>query len=392
MMRAMKRMSWLLWAALILGIACSGDSKDETATATSDANPTAGATARPTTAAAKPTPVGTALGDLALVYLDRSKGQDTEVYTAASDGSAPKKVGTLTGPVKTLDLRGKMFAYSGDNQLYFYDLAGGTSKNLTSPGTVSDGLFLDNNVFIYTTNAGCGPQRSVVMRVDLTSMEQKELVGLRGNLAIAAIDAASSTVAVVPRGCDPGVQTINLYGTTDGREIARLNTPGCGGVSMSLGKKQALVSWTFCTPATATSSQATLYDYSGATLTKTDIVGPSGGINFSPVLLRPNSNEAVFATKTPGANTSPGSVASSGVWQIDLTNLSTSVLVPGEGPEQAAVAWSPDGRYLIVQNTQAQGLCTYVIADATNKQVKPINKDITFCGANGEVIGWTSLK
>lgn len=386
----MKRLLAILLFGLM--VACGGDSEEVASSPTPAANPTTAATARPTTAAASPTPAGGGINDLSLVYFDRSKGQGTEVYTATFDGAGPKKAGTLTGPVNSLDVRGKTLAYSGNNQVFFFDLTTGATKNLTASGTVSDGRFLDDNVFIYTSNGGCAAQRSVIVRVELATMAQKELVGLTGNLAIGGVDAASGTVAIVPRGCDPAVQTINLYGTNDGREIAKLNTPGCGYVSVSPARKLALVSWTSCTPASATAPQATLYDYSGATVTRKDIVGPSGGINFQPVLIRPNSNEAVFAAKAPGANTGPGSATSSGVWQIDLANLSTGVLVPGQGPEQAPVAWSPDGRYLIVQNVEAQGRCTYVYADATNKLVKPINTGITFCGANGEVIGWTSLK
>ncbi|HEY7268596.1 MAG TPA: hypothetical protein VH951_02095, partial [Dehalococcoidia bacterium] len=59
--------------------------------------------------------------------------------------------------------------------------------------------------------------------------------------------------------------------------------------------------------------------------------------------------------------------------------------------EQSPVAWSPDGRYLLFQTVQAQGVCSYAYVDMNSRTLKPVNPDITVCGVNGDVLGWAVL-
>jgi hypothetical protein len=375
-----------LLIAACLGPACSNDKEPAAGTATSQAVPAAS----PTPVTLTATPSSSALADLSFVYLDRSKGQDAEVYTASFDGANPRKVATITGPSRPLDARGRTLAVAGQDTVSFYDLTNGASRNVQAPGTVSDGRFLDDRTFFYTSSAGCGGLKSSLMRVDMTSLEQRELASLTGNLSIAGIDAASATIAVVPRGCDPAVQTIALYSTADGSKRQDVATPGCGYAAALLPKKMALVSWTLCRGG-PNGVQATLYDFSGESVNSTVINGPRGGVNMRQLLFRPGSNEAVFAT-TSTSGSGPGSTRAGGIWQVNLASTSVSVLVPADGAEQFPIAWTADGRYLLAGRVEAQGVCGYVYADATNKVVKPIASEITFCGANGEVVGWTSLK
>jgi hypothetical protein len=100
----------------------------------------------------------------------------------------------------------------------------------------------------------------------------------------------------------------------------------------------------------------------------------------------------------PGATTSvatrPGSSRGDGIYILDRASRQFAPLVEGEGAEQYPVAWSPDGRYLLYAVVEAQGVChyAYVDAEADDPQPVPVNPDITMCGVNGNVVGWTDLR
>ncbi len=98
------------------------------------------------------------------------------------------------------------------------------------------------------------------------------------------------------------------------------------------------------------------------------------------------------AVATSNAASGPGSAVSTALWRLNLGDLTFKPLAAATGVEQVPVAWSPDGRYVLVQSTIAQGRCSYSYVDAVSGDAHPVNKDITYCGTNGEVLGWTALR
>jgi hypothetical protein len=384
----------LIVFVLVIGsITCGGESP---ATTVSSTAPALSSPAQ-ATAAATATRIAPALSDLALVYLDASRGQGSELYTAASDGAAPKKVATLGNGSKVLDLRGHNLAAASQSAIAFIDLTTGASKPYMASNFVVSGRFVSDSTFIFTTSGGCaagGRVQSSVYKLDIATLQQSELItSPSNNVSITALDPATGTLAVTPLGCDVGVRSIGLYSLADGKQLQSIEAAGCGWSAVAIGLKKALVSWRFCTqPAERAGVDATLYDYAGSTVVAHDLKAPGGGSTLRPWLLRPGQAQVALATAqsgTPGPNFG---TRSTGLWLLDLNTLAFSNLTAGEASEQWPVAWSEDGRYLLVATVQAQGVCSYTYIDVTSKETKTVSKDITFCGANGDVFGWTSLR
>ena len=81
-----------------------------------------------------------------------------------------------------------------------------------------------------------------------------------------------------------------------------------------------------------------------------------------------------------------------GIWLLNLDTLAFDQIQPPEGAEQYVLDWTEDGRHVLTATVEAMGLCSYSVVDATTKQVTKVNAEITLCGANGEVVGWTALR
>ena len=139
-------------------------------------------------------------------------------------------------------------------------------------------------------------------------------------------------------------------------------------------------------------AHATVYDFGIVGPTGTDVTAPDEGSNAAVWLPRPGAAEVALGT-TVTVGQGPGSTRSGGIYLLDLTTRQFRRLVEGDGAEQYPVAWSPDGRYLLYSTVEAQGVCrfAYVDADAPDAGTVAINEEITFCGLNGHVVGWTEL-
>src|SRR5581483_5553054 len=107
-------------------------------------------------------------------------------------------------------------------------------------------------------------------------------------------------------------------------------------------------------------------------------------------LVRPGGALAALGTTVP--ITGPGGTTTTGLWLLDLNSLSFERLQAPAGSEQYPVAWSPDGRYLLAASVQAMGLCAFTYVDMTTKESKPIDPSVTFCGVNGDVLGWATVR
>lgn len=386
----MRNLGWLFVVSVLLvgAAACSGDSSTDGPTlVTPIASP-----------AATATPAGTAFGDLSLVYLDASKGQGSELYVAAADGATPKKVATLANGAKVLDVRGRNVAVASQMQIMLIDLTTGASKPFTAPNFVIAGRFISDSALIFTTSGGCGSGgkvESTIYKLDTGTLQQSTLLSSpTNNVSITSIDVAAGTLATTPLGCDVGVRSVVLYRIADGMKLQSVDAIGCGWLNVAIGVKKVLVSWRLCNPpADKTGVDATIYDYSGASVVAKDLKAPAGGSTTRPWLLRPSKPQVALATAQAGTPGPGFGTKSTGLWTMDLTTLDFVSLTPGEGSEQWPVAWSADGRYLLYATVQAQGLCSYAYLDsASNFAMKTIASEITFCGANGDMIGWTLLK
>jgi hypothetical protein len=408
---------WCVVAILAIAVAaCSGDdgpdSNNEppsggsaTVSVTTPSMTPAPDSPPPTPSAPTPVPSSTpsptaGIDALSLVYVDTSGGQGGDVYVADADGANPSLVTSETSFSRPLDLRGRMLAAAGTGGLLFIDLESGEPVYINGSAGIFDGRFLDEGVFLYSLSASCGQSGAGLLRrvefagsARMPAVEVVPLVIGDHSFTIAGLDPATNSVTLAPRGCDPGVSSLDTYDALTGQLRNSLAVAGCGWVGIVPQHNKAIVSWLFCTPPAAhADADATVYDFGIAGPTGQDIVAPDEGSNFSPWLLRPDAPEAALGT-TVTLGDGPRGERSGGLYLVDLTTRVFRQLVEGEGAEQHAVAWSPDGRYLLYANVEVQGMCSFAYIDVEDPSALPVavSPHVTFCGANGYVVGWTRL-
>jgi hypothetical protein len=371
--------------AFVLVLGCSSGSK-------STPSPTA-ASAVSTTTSPQPTSTPQSTTDrLGLVYIDQRTGQ-AQLFVAGFDGKNPRSLGPIAKGTRATDLSGANLLLAASDSLTVMNLAGGQSTKVAITGNVTFARLLDDTALLYAVVSGCGPPgppKSRLMLADLKTQQQKELLSFpSGNLTIAEVDAATGTAVIVPRGCDVTTSEIDIVKLADGTKQA-FAVQGCGFVDVALAQKLAIVSWLACTrPEAHKSDDASLYQLDAASPVARALTAPAGGSNTQPWLLRPGQPQAVLGTSTKVSG--PGGSVSSGLWLLDLTTLAYRPLAPASGLEQSPLAWSPDGRYLLATTVQAQGLCAFSYIDMVTQEVRPVDAAVTFCGANGDVLGWAVL-
>ncbi len=384
-----------LLLALALAVACSSKSSTPPVPTSARASTQSPASTQAPTSTA--TPAGTSLTGLSLVYVDTSKGQGGEVYVAAYDGANPRRVTTLAKGTFILDVRGNTLVAGLQKELDLVDLKTGAVRTVQSASTISFGNFVDDKTFVFTTRSSCGPPdgNSVTLtKLDTTTLQQTEVARPAStNLGIAGIGPTQGLVALVLRGCDVGVSSIPIYNLADGKLASTITTRGCGQAGVAVAAKKALVALRACTePPEHANNDYILIDYAPATPVSRDIKLPTGQTNDRNFIFRPGQAQAALGGQMPGTPGPGTNIVSTGLWLVDLNSGAFSNLTAGDGPEQWPIAWSPDGRYILAATTRAQGNCDYRYVDATTKEEKPIAKDFTFCGTNGDVLGWTAIK
>jgi hypothetical protein len=391
----------LLFIALVVAgffWGCSGDD-DNPATV----SPVTGSDAtRPPASASVPastpppstiTPSAAGLTQQSLVYIDRRKPGPAEVWVAEHNGANPKMVTTSTTLRRPLDVAGKTLAATGPEQLQFIDLVTGQTRTLPEPVFINDGRFVSPQTFVYIALGGCaggGQLGSSVYKVDMTTLQSTPLLQLPANLQVSGFD--STSIALAPRGCDPAVKAIDVYRLVNGQPVRTVPIEGCGWAGIDLARMMAAASWKSCNPpANRADEDVSVVDFRAATPAARGFSSAQGEPNTWPFLFRPGSAQLTMGlTRTEG--TGPGSTRGGGIWLLNLDTLAIEEIQPAGGAEQYVLDWTEDGRYALTATVEAQGLCSFAFVDATTKQVMKVNPDITVCGANGEVIGWTALR
>ena len=404
-------MVFLLFASLL--VACSGDDEPDvleappatSATAAPEASATQVAQApspspAPVAPAPEPTPAASptsapdaGLAALSLVYIDTSRGQGGDVYIAAADGANPRLVTSEAAFSRPLDVRGSTLAAAGTGGVLFIDLVSGEPSYVNETNIVFDGRFFDAGIFLYSLSGSCTQGGGALHRVELPAQEVVELVTSDRSLTIAGIDLSTNTVTLLPRGCDVGVDQLDVYDALTGQLRNTLAVVGCGWAVAAPQHNKAVVSWQACTPPFEhEGADATVYDFGIVGPTGHDVTAPDQGSNAAMWLPRPNAPQVALGTTTT-AGGGPGGERGAGIYLLDLTDRQFTRLVEGEGAEQFPVAWSPDGRYLLYAIVEAQGLCRFAYVDAQAPGAGPsaIDPAVTFCGVNGIVVGWTEL-
>jgi hypothetical protein len=393
--------------------ACSGDD-DTGPTATAALSLTAGATqvaegtptslastaipgpATPTPApAATATPTDTAgLEALSLVYVDTRRGQGGDIFIADAGGANPRLILSEPAFRRPLDVAGSTLAAVGQTGVMLIDLDTGEPALIEETEVVFDGGFFDDETFLYSSSGGCTPAGGSLYRIDLLGAAVEELVASELSLTIVGTDPATNTVALLPRGCDVGIAAIEVYDATTGALRNSFAVEGCGWAIAALDQGKAVTSWQSCTrPDDHLDADATVYDFGIVGPTGIDVTVPGVESNAAIWLPRPAHAEVALGA-TVGVGIGPGSARGAGIYILDLATRQFAPLVEGEGAEQYPVGWSPDGRYLLYAIVEAQGVChyAYVDAESDDPQPVPVNPDITMCGVNGNVVGWTVLR
>jgi len=328
-----------------------------------------------------------------LVYIDRRKPGPAEIWIAGHNGANPKLLTTSTTLRRTLDMSGMTLVATGLEQLQFIDLTSGQTRMLPEPVFVNDGRFVSAQTFVFITLGGCagGSQvESTVYKVDVATLQVTPLLELPANLQVAGFD--STSLALTPRGCDPGVTRIDMQSLANGQLIRSVPIEGCGWAGVDLARMKAVASRKACTPpANRAEEDVSVVDFRATTPTPRGLSSAQGDPNTWPFLFRPDASQlAMGLTRTEG--TGPGSVRGGGIWLLNLDTLAMEEILPAGGAEQYVLDWTEDGRHVLTTTVEAQGLCSFAFVDVTTKQVTKVNPDITVCGGNGEVIGWTTLR
>jgi len=403
----MRRFFLLVCLAVVvwLGTACGGgDNKPILGGGTATPVPNIQVTPPPATSAPSTPvvtggPTGGAPTDLSLVYVDARAGTNS-LFVARYDGQSPRAVGTLPSGARPLEMRGSTLLAANGAALLVVDLKTGDTKTVNTEGAVRDGRFLDDATFLYSTAGGCGggpaglPQLSRLWRLDMKTLMTRQLATGQGNaISIVGIDPAAQRVAIVKRGCDPGIGDFYVLEAGNGAETSHVNAMGCGNAVVAIPAKVALLSWAACGFAiNKPGVSLQVYNYAGATPQAQDIRAPDGGsVNNSTLLPRPNGLQVALGTQEVLTTPRAGGPRSTGLWVLDLASGAFSATVPADGAEQYPVTWSPDGRYLLYSTVQAQGVCTTAFIDTVSKAITKVDDKITGCGVNGTMVGWTRL-
>jgi hypothetical protein len=344
-----------------------------------------------------PTPVASGLSSLSLVYVDARSGTP-QLFVSKSDGSSPRKVLDLQRGTRVLDVRDTVALVAGvrevaanpptSDPLLLVDLRDGKTVDLKPNGAVRDGRFLDADTIVFATaGSGCGPQqmKPTLQSYSVKDGAKKELyAGGYTSITIAGI-GKDGTVVFSPRGCDIGLSQVVSVNAKAGGAPKELEVRGCGWTAASFELMDVVVGG-------CGEKDGTLYGLPPNTHPPRDFKAPGGQANlYAPWVLRPGGREIAFSMiQTTG--TGPGSTRGGGISVVDLSSGQFRDLAPPAGSEQSAVAWTPDGRYLLASAVQAQGLCSFSIIDTQDKKVTPLPDAISFCGTNGAVWGFTTIR
>jgi hypothetical protein len=388
-----------LWLILlgVLFVACGGDDKTGGAAISGTMPLSTTAAAGGATPPVAPTQAAAGgLTELSLVYVDARAGTP-QLFVSKSDGSGARKLLDLPRGSRVLDVRDNAaLTGGGEANLSLVDLKDGKTTDLKPAGSVADARFLDDSTIVYITNGGCAPPsgNSVAQLMNLKDGSKKELLSNRGVTITIAGAGRDGKLALSPRGCDVSVLEVVYYADArSGASTSKTETRGCGWVAASLETMDAVASWLSCTqPPDKKDVEATVYALLPGTRAPRDLKPGTGGpSNQQPWVMRPGRPEIAMGTSMT-VGTGPGSTRGGGLWLVDVRTGAATTLIPFAGAEQYAVRWTPDGRYLLASTVQAQGLCLYSVVEPAERKVTQLPEALSFCGANGSVWGFTSLR
>jgi hypothetical protein len=210
---------------------------------------------------------------------------------------------------------------------------------------------------------------------------------------VIGLDSAAGELFVLPRGCDVGVGEIQVYSAETGELLRTVPVEGCGGAVVSANGRTGVTAWQGCTlPDGHAGAVATIYDL--ATGESRDVKAfTNATVRGDLVLSRDGSLLALGGSL--GGVAGPRGSSSGALWLVTPAPLEAKrdvkLLLEGAGLEAFPVDWSSDGRFLLAGVVEAQGRCTYRIVEVATGATHPVNPEITVCGANGRVLGWTEL-
>jgi hypothetical protein len=392
-----------LAVVLLFGVACGGGSGGGGILSSATSRPAATPSVPATTAPPTPTATQQANGpaDLSLVYVDTRVPGTVPLFVAKYDGTAPKQVGTLPQGSRPLDQRGGTMAVANGKNLLLVDLKSGQNKSFTAESDIRFGSYLNDDVFLYTTAGACGggpngaPPASKIWRLDLKTMTPKQLDTGQGNtIAIVGMDATKGQVAIIKRGCDPGIGNFYIVDINTGAELETVDSFGCGFEAVAIDKKLSVISNCGLPLAKGSNEKFNqkVINFSGKPVTTDVQTAPGTALNSDPILIRPGTTTAVVGTQQVLTTPQAGGPRSTGLVLVDMANANVTALLPADGAEQWPIAWSPDGRYLLSVATQAQSNCSYTILDATSKAMTKVDPAVSMCGVAGGVAGWTKIR
>jgi len=339
-----------------------------------------------------------ALDGMSLVWLDSSTGRSADLWVAGADGADPRLVAGFPSGTRVLAMSGALMALDVRDRLVVVDLVSGEQRDVELPRSPRGAVFGGDGLLFVTTagNRTCAPdplelpQPSRLVRVDLATGDAQVIaVSSGGLLDVLSADAGTREVVVLPRGCDVGIGELRLYDMDSGELRRTVSARGCGWATVAPEGVRALVGWESCTvPDAHTGAIATLVDLTSGE--GRDITAVTNAAARGPFLFSPDGARIAVGGSFGGVVGRPGSTTGA-VWLADAATLELRPLAQGLAREAVPLDWSPDGRFLLVSAVQAQGFCSLGVVDTVTGDVRPIAENITVCGVNGEVTGWTAL-
>jgi hypothetical protein len=328
---------------------------------------------------------------LSLVYMDQRSGNGVDLWVAAYDGSDARIVASFPNGTRALAVSGPHVALAVSDGIALLDLRDGEARTVVQRGLITSGLIAGDTLFYVVRNACGGPDagRGQLVRVDIPTRTRSDLGPLESSGAsIAGYDPDAKTLTLVPYGCDPGFRELLVMDATTGALVDRHPVEGCGWGAASPDGTLALVSEQACAGDDPDGGPVTVYNFADGS--RQPLRPPEGRFTQTRWLISPNGPFAAFALSVQ-RGMGPASTRSDGLWLMNLQLMNSFRLWNDGGAEALPVAFSPDGAHVLAGSVQAMGVCSYAVIALLSGEVRPVSDGITVCGANGEVLGWTSI-